>query len=137
VKEIVGTWKLVSVVYEDAQTRQRTPALGEHPTGYQIVTPEGRWISLVTGEGRKIPQSDMERSDAFRSMIGYTGQYRVEGDKIVTKVDVAWNEAWVGTEQKRCCRFEGNRLLLQSPPQSHPNLLGQVVRIIVTWEREE
>jgi hypothetical protein len=28
---IVGTWKLVSVVYEDAQTKERTPVLGEHP----------------------------------------------------------------------------------------------------------
>jgi hypothetical protein len=41
--KIVGTWKLVSVVYEDAQTKERTPVLGEHPRGYQIATPEGRW----------------------------------------------------------------------------------------------
>jgi hypothetical protein len=39
---IIGTWKLVSVVYEDAQTKDRTPMLGEHPHGYQIATPEGR-----------------------------------------------------------------------------------------------
>ena len=40
--KILGTWKLVSVVYEDAQTKERTPVLGEHPHGYQIATPEGR-----------------------------------------------------------------------------------------------
>jgi hypothetical protein len=137
VEEVVGTWKLVSVVYEDVQTKERTPVLGDHPKGCQIATPGGRWLALVTGEGRKLPQTDMERSDAFRSMIGYTGRYRVEGGKIVTVVEVAWNEAWVGTEQERFYRLEGNRLLLESPPQSHPNLLGKVVRIIVTWEREE
>ncbi|HEY5166742.1 MAG TPA: hypothetical protein VII80_02930, partial [Pseudolabrys sp.] len=43
---IVGTWKLVSVVYEDTQTKERTPVLGEHPKGYQIATPEGRWVAL-------------------------------------------------------------------------------------------
>ena len=28
--KIVGVWKLVSVVYEDAKTKERTPVLGEH-----------------------------------------------------------------------------------------------------------
>ncbi|HUL29655.1 MAG TPA: lipocalin-like domain-containing protein [Thermodesulfobacteriota bacterium] len=135
--KVVGVWKLVSVVYEDVQTKERTPVLGEHPKGCQIATPKGRWLALVTGEGRKLPQTDAERSDALRTMIAYTGQFRVEGGKIITKVEAAWNEAWVGTEQERFYRFEGDRLLLESPPQPHPNLLGKVVRIIVIWEREE
>lgn len=37
---IVGTWKLVAVTYEDAQTKERTPVLGDSPRGYQIATPE-------------------------------------------------------------------------------------------------
>jgi Lipocalin-like domain len=135
--KIVGVWKLVSVVYEDAKTKERTPVLGEHPRGCQIATPEGRWLALVTGEGRKVPQTDKERSDALRSMIAYTGKYRVESGKVITKVEAAWNEAWVGTEQERFYRFEGDRLLLESPPQPHPNLLGKVVRIIVIWERDK
>jgi len=135
--KIVGVWKLVSVVYEDAKTKERTPVLGEHPRGCQIATPEGRWLALVTGEGRKVPQTDKERSDALRSMIAYTGKYRVEGGKVITKVEAAWNEAWVGTEQERFYRFEDDRLLLESPPQPHPNLLGKMVRIIVIWERDK
>jgi hypothetical protein len=111
--------------------------LGEHPKGCQIATREGRWLALVTGEGRKVPQNDKERSDALRSMIAYTGKYRVEGGKVITKVEAAWNEAWVGTEQERFYRFEDDRLLLESPPQAYPNLLGKVVRIIVIWEREK
>ena len=135
--KVVGVWKLVSVVYEDVQTKERTPVLGQHPKGCQIATAKGRWLALVTGEGRKVPQTDAERSDALRTMIAYTGKFRVEGGKIITKVEAAWNEAWVGTEQERFYRFEGDRLLLESPPQPHPNLLGKVVRIIVIWEREE
>ena len=135
--KVVGTWKLVSVVYEDVQTKERTPVLGEHPKGCQIATPEGRWLALVTGEGRKVPKTDADRSDALRSMIAYTGKYRLEDGKIITKVEAAWNEAWVGTEQERFYRFQDDRLLLESPPQPHPNLLGKVVRIIVIWEREK
>ena len=86
-EKVAGVWKLVSVVYEDAQTKERTPVLGQHPKGCQIATPEGRWLALVTAEGRKIPQTDAERSDALRTMIAYTGKYRVEGGKVITKVE--------------------------------------------------
>src|SRR3979411_2910438 len=92
---IVGTWTLVSVVYEDVQTKERTPVLGEHPKGIQIATPEGRWLALVTGEGRKVPQTDEERAQALRTMISYAGRYRVEDGKVITKGEVAWNEGWV------------------------------------------
>src|SRR5262245_7338291 len=50
-KNIVGVWRLVSVVYEDAQTKERTPVLGEHPKGRQIATAEGHWLALVTADG--------------------------------------------------------------------------------------
>jgi hypothetical protein len=135
---VVGTWRLVSVVYEDAQTKERTPVLGEHPRGYQIATPEGRWLALVTADGRPIPKSDEDRANALRTMIAYSGRYRVEGDKVITKVEVAWNEAWVGGEQVRFLRFEGDDLLhIESPPMAHPNVNNKVVRVIVTWQRDK
>jgi hypothetical protein len=133
---IVGTWKLVSVVYEDVATKKRTPVLGEHPKGIQIATPEGRWLALVTAEGRPIPKTDAERARALQTMIAYTGRYRVEDGKVITKVEAAWNEAWVGTEQVRAIRFEGNRLYIESPPMPHPNVNNKMVRVIVIWERE-
>ena len=137
-KNIVGTWKLVSVVYEDQESKQQTPVYGEHPKGYQIATPEGRWLALVTAEGRPVPQNDAERAQALRTMIAYAGRYRVEGGKVVTKVEAAWNEAWVGGEQTRFIRFEGDDLLhIESPPMPHPNLAGRVVRVIVTWQRDK
>ena len=136
-KDIVGVWKLVSVVYEDAQTKERTPVLGEHPKGRQIATADGQWLALVTADGRKVPQNDEERAQALRTMIAYTGRYRVEGGKVITKVEAAWNEAWVGGEQVRFVRFEGDRLFIESPPMPHPNLAGKVVRVIVIWDREK
>jgi Lipocalin-like domain len=135
---IVGTWKLISVMYEDAQTKEMTPVLGEHPKGYQIATPEGRWVALVTADGRPVPKTDEDRAKALRSMIAYSGRYRVEDGKVVTKVEVAWNEAWVGGEQVRFLRFEGDDLLhIESPPMPHPNVNDKVVRVIVTWARDK
>ncbi len=136
-EKIVGVWTLVSVVYEDQETNQRTPVLGQHPRGRQIATADGCWLALVTAEGRPIPKTDEERAQALRSMIAYTGRYRVEDGKVITKVEAAWNEAWVGGEQVRFIRFEGDRLFIESPPMPHPNQNNRVVRVIVIWDREK
>ena len=135
-RQIVGTWALVSVVYEDVGTRERTPVYGEHPRGIQIATPEGRWLALMTAEGRAIPQTDADRAQALKSMIAYTGRYRVENGQVITKVEAAWNEGWVGGEQVRNIRFDGNRLFIESPPMPHPNVNDKTVRVIVVWQRE-
>jgi hypothetical protein len=136
-QKIVGTWTLVSVVYEDQITKERTPVLGEKPRGRQIATADGRWLALVTAENRPVPKTDEERATALKTMIAYTGRYRVENGKVVTKVEAAWNEAWVGGEQTRFIRFEGDRLFIESPPMPHPNVNNKVVKVIVIWDREK
>jgi len=136
-RQIIGTWALVSVVYEDVASKERTLVYGEHPRGIQIATPEGRWVALMTAEGRAIPKTDADRAQALKSMIAYTGRYRVENGQVITKGEVAWNEAWVGGEQVRNIRFEGNRLYIESPPMPHPNINDKAVRVIVVWRREK
>jgi hypothetical protein len=136
-RQIVGTWALVSVVYEDVASKERTPVYGEHPRGIQIATAEGRWLALMTAEGRSIPKTDADRAQALKSMIAYTGRYRVENGQVITKVEAAWNEAWVGGEQVRNIRFAGDRLYIESPPMPHPNINDKTVRVIVVWHREK
>ncbi len=136
-EQIVGVWKLVAVDYEDQETKARTPVLGAKPRGYQIATADGLWLALVTAETRPIPKTDEERAQALRTMISYSGRYRVEAGRVITKVEVAWNEAWVGGEQTRFIRFEGDILHIESPPMPHPNVGNKVVRVIVTWTRSK
>ena len=136
-RQIVGTWTLVSVVYEDVASCDRTPVYGEHPRGIQIATPQGRWLALMTAEGRAIPKTDADSAQALKSMIAYTGRYRVENGQVITKVEAAWNEAWVGGEQVRNIRFEDDRLYIESPPMPHPNINDKTVRVIVVWQREK
>jgi hypothetical protein len=135
-KQIIGTWKLVSVYYEDQTTKERAPIYGEHPRGVQIATPDGRWLALVTAENRLVPKTDEERAQALKTMIAYTGRYRVEDGKVITKVEAAWNEAWVGGEQTRAIRFDGDELYIESPPMPHPNIDNKIVRVIVEWRRD-
>ena len=135
--QIVGVWKLVSVMYEDQETKKLTPVLGDNPKGYQIATPDGRWLALATPSARSIPKTDQERAQAFVTLIAYSGRYRIEGHTITTKVEVAWNESWVGGEQVRHIRFEDDKLFIESPPMSHPNFNDRMVRVIVVWQRDE
>jgi hypothetical protein len=134
--KLYGVWKLTSFVYEDAETKEKKPLFGEHPNGYLILLPSGRVFSIITAEGRKTPQNDAERSDAFRSLLAYSGRFRVDGNKFVTKVDVAWNQAWVGTDQERTYKIDGDALYIISMTQPNVNFGGRMMTGILGWERE-
>jgi hypothetical protein len=108
--KIKGIWRLVSWEMESQSTGQREPVFGKNPAGYIIFTSDGRMMVVNTGEGRKAANTDQDRADLFKTAVAYTGIYRVEGDKWVTKVDVAVNPALVGTEQVRFFRVDGDRL---------------------------
>ncbi len=91
--ELVGVWMLNSFVVESMQSKERRNVFGEKPAGYLVITSE-RVITVVTAEGRKPPQTDEDRASGFRTLLAYTGLYRIEGNRLITKVDVAWNESW-------------------------------------------
>jgi hypothetical protein len=106
--------------------------------GDQETIVDGLWLALVTADNRPVPKTNDERARALQTMISYSGRYRVEAGKVITKVEVAWNEAWVGGEQVRFVRFEGVVLLhIESPPMPHPNVNDKTVRVIVSWRRDK
>jgi hypothetical protein len=133
---LVGTWRLLSYEVEVRASGARFPAMGARPTGYTIFSPEGRVWFMLTGDGRRDGESDAERAALLETLIAYTGLYRVEGDDWITAVDVAWNPAWVGTEQRRQFALEGGRLRVLTPWRVMPNWDGHgETRSIITFER--
>jgi len=136
--KLIGIWKLVSFDAELQDTGELNPILGNNPKGYLIFTPEGRTMTVFTAGDRKAPKTDEERAAAWSSMYAYSGLYRIEGDKLIIKLDVSWNEAWIATEQVRFLKLEGDRLKVISAwnPSTNPRFhLGRMVRAILTWER--
>jgi len=133
---LIGTWKLMSAVMEDVESKVQTRAWGEHPNGCLILTATGRWMVLQTAEGRKRAQDDAARAAAFWSMLAYSGKYRVDADKIVIKVDISADEAWTGTEQVRLFKLEGDKLHIEALPQPYSNFGGKVMRGILNWAQE-
>jgi hypothetical protein len=136
--KMTGFWRLVSYVVEVQATGQIEPVMGSHPTGYVNFSPEGRVMFILTGEGRKPAKTAEERAALLGTLVAYTGMYRIEGDQWLTKVDVAWNPEWVGTEQVRNFKIEGDRLHVLTPWRVMPNWPEKgMQRSIVSFERVE
>ena len=132
-----GVWKLKAFEVKFQDTGERQSPFGVHPHGYIIVTAEGRMMALLTAEGRPTPHTDAERAAAFRSMYAYSGTYRLEGDRWLTQVDTAWNEAWTGTDQLRFYRFDGEKLVVTTPWGVPVGFEGRQTRGILTWVKEQ
>ncbi|WP_394000136.1 lipocalin-like domain-containing protein [Luteimonas sp. WGS1318] len=132
-----GTWRLLSYAVEVKATGALFPPMGEAPSGYVIFSAEGRVWFMLTGEGREPAASDQGLARLLETVIAYTGRYWIEGETWVTAVDVAWNPAWVGTEQRRHFVLEGDRLQVMTPWRVMPNWADKgETRSIVTFERD-
>ena len=134
--KVLGVWKLVSQEIEVQETGRREPPMGERPTGYAVFTQEGRAFFILTGEIREPASNDEARAKLLNTLVAYTGTYRVEGDKWITKVEVAWNPEWVGSEQTRFFKLDGDRLQVLSPWRVMPNWPGKgMTRSILSFDR--
>jgi hypothetical protein len=133
---VVGSWRMVSYqrVLDNGAPQN---GLGEHPKGVVIFTAEGRVVLFTTADGRKAATSDAERAELWKSMVAYTGKYRVEGDDLITSVDVSWNEEWNGTEQRRHFTIEGDKLIFTTSPAPSPIFPGKTYYAKAVFEREK
>jgi hypothetical protein len=109
---IVGVWKPISYVSKDEETGVETKPWGEKPQGFMVYTADGFMSGIGTADGRTAPTGAgeklaEERAKLFASMTSYAGRYTVESDRVIHHVEVAWNPAWVGTDQVRYVTFEG------------------------------
>ena len=106
---LVGTWKIIS---SESIIGNEIPqhTLGLHPKGYLIITQEGRLMIMITADNRKAGMGDAERAALHKTMAAASGKVRVEGKDFIISVDVSWNEAWNGTEQRRHFKIEANKL---------------------------
>jgi hypothetical protein len=132
---LIGTWKLVSwQVIVDREPPQNV--FGPHPKGFLILTREGRSMAITTAESRRAGMSDPERAALHKSMLAYSGKYRIDGNDFVTVVDVSWNEEWNGTEQRRHFRIEGDKLFIESAPAPSIIFPGKTDFRRIVWQRE-
>ena len=136
-KALHDWWKLESFKVETEGSQELQQPFGSQATGRLVLSPNGQMIAVITAEGRTAGPSDADHIALFNSMLAYTGKYRVEGEKFITKVDASWNEAWTGTDQERYYELEGDKLDIVSEWAPHPmDDDSPPVRGILSWSRE-
>ena len=134
---IIGSWRILSYEFEFQDTGERRPALGAHPNGYLVFGADGRMAAYLEADGRKAPRTDAERVAAYRTLLAYTGKYRVQRDKWITTIDGAWNVEWRGTDQERFFTLTGDRLSVVAQWNPNPLYDGRLTRGHLTFEREK
>jgi hypothetical protein len=136
---LCGTWRLVSWTVEVMETGQQLRQFGDDPPGFIHFTVGGRVFAVLTASGRKPVETEADQIAAFGSLIAYTGLYRIEGNRLVTTVDVAADPAAVGTDLVRFFDLNGDKLEIKTAPffSDKPSLgLGdKQLRSSLSWQR--
>jgi Lipocalin-like domain len=95
------------------------------------------WSHDGAGSSRR-PKSSLRsrpycrrKTRLYDSMLAYAGTYVFEGDKVIHRLDMSWNQAWTGSEQIRFCQLDGKQLTLMSPASKNPLDGENVVHTIV------
>jgi hypothetical protein len=133
-----GSWRLVSFHTELQDAKARTQPWGANPNGRLIFGTDGRMMVLVTAMAREPGSTDEKLVALFRTVMAYTGRYRVAGDKFIVNVDTSWNEVWNGSEQERCYKLDGEGTLdVMTAWMPNPLVPGNPIgRAILRFSRE-
>ena len=123
---IVGTWKLLHATARDTTGAALPPPYAGKGIGRVTFTADGRMMSVVCDGRKELP------SGVSREYSSYCGNYTYDGEKLVTRVDVASDPSRIGSDQVRGVRFEGERMVLIPPPRR----TGETEEHReITWER--
>jgi hypothetical protein len=134
---LIGTWQLVSA-FATGELRNIDAPFGSRPSGLLTYTADGRVTAIITHGGRAPLSGDHvssppdERAEAFATSFAYAGRYTLAGEEVTHHVEVSTVANWVNTNLVRRIRFEGDRLVLRTPPMSVGGE-SQVTELI--WER--
>jgi hypothetical protein len=130
-QSLVGTYKLISRIAElDGKQEQFT----QH--GYLVLTPTVA-VFCFTAENRKFGTSDAGKVALFDTLVAWAGTYRIEGKKLIIRVDTSWIERWNGKDQIRTWELSGNRLMITAGPQPRGSNPSQTIIDRQIWEKIE
>ena len=136
-ERFIGTWKLLS--YENRSGDQVTYPLGKNPVGYIMYNAEGYMtVAIMASNRRRSSSNDImsatteEIVAACSTYISYCGKYDVAEDKVIHHVEISLIPNWTGEDQVRFYKFEGDKLILSTPPMIFG---GKQQNGYLIWER--
>lgn len=138
-EQLSGTaWSLIKFQSEDKYSKINYP-LGEDATGYIIFTKENIMAVQIMAKDRtqtvskEIIDSMNTRVEAEMAENGchaYSGTFTLDEEQAIltTKVEMSLVPAYIGSEQKRSVKIEGDRLYLSNIAHPERQLVWQRVK---------
>jgi lipocalin-like protein len=136
--KIIGTWKLDSWVYQN-EHNEKVDFFGPNPVGILMYEKSGymnaqlmrsdraNFISTVMGDG-----TTQEYTSAFNGYAAYFGKFEEREPGTLTHiVEGSLYPNWVGQDEIRYGKVEGNTLTLSAPGIIN----GEKIMFYVTWKR--
>jgi Lipocalin-like domain len=107
VKDLVGTWKPVSIIVTGPDGRRSEP-FGPNPNSILTFDANGRFVLVNTrpdlpkfASNNRMQGTAEENKATVQGSIAYFGTYSIVDKVIIEKVEGSTWPNWVGTEQKR------------------------------------
>lgn len=137
--KIIGTWKLVSWTYRDADD-QIINFFSDQPSGILMYDKSGYMNAQLMQSGRTNFQGGsllngtlQETDSAYRSYAAYFGKYYEDAPGELTHVvEGSLYPNWVGQKEIRYARIESGHLILSAPPVT---INGHETVFYVKWKR--
>jgi hypothetical protein len=130
ISQFLGSWRLVSWQIPGEDGAPHYP-LGKKAKGLIVYAPDGYMFAALMLPGRPrfavedpFGGSAYESMNAIRGYHTYCGRYRLEEGHVVHTVEMALFPNMIGSEQVRYYRFEGDRLILTTPPLTRGGVTG-------------
>ncbi len=107
--------------------------------GFLMYSEEGYVsVAMMSANRPRFAAKDIKRGTteekvaAVDTYISYCGRYEVQGERVIHHVDVCLFPNWIGNDQKRAFKFDGNRLILSTDlaPDDEMQKTGHLI-----WER--
>ena len=137
-ESVVGSWRLVSWIEVETESKAAHAPFGDSPMGVITYTSDGH-MSLIIADPKRKPATgpkanETEAADLYRTMVAYSGAYSVDGNKVTHNIEVSWNQAWNGTSQQRFIEVKDSQLTIKTPPIISPVSGKESIHTLV-WEK--
>jgi hypothetical protein len=139
---VEGRWKLIAA--EDLRVDGSVARYpwGRNPIGSIVIDRGWCYLQIMSSDVPAFtgttPIGEQMSAMLLSSYIAYSGACTVDDKEgsVTLKVDSAWRPSYVGTQQKRFFRFEGNNKIFFGPaPNSMKSESGPLTRRL-TLERQ-
>lgn len=142
-QSIEGRWKLIAAEDLRADGSVARHPWGRTPVGSIVVEGGSCYVQIMSGDVPSFSRGATSINEQMQQMllssyIAYSGPCSVDTTEgsVTLKVDAAWRPSYVGTEQKRFFRFDGNHRMFFGPAPNSIRAEGGNLTRRLTLERQ-